>query len=53
LIDLLGLYSGKFLVESFIRNDSAKQRKIAIRNIGARKQYSFINFLGGFIEGLS
>jgi len=28
-------------------------KEIASRNMGARKQYSTISFLGGFIEGIS
>ena len=41
------------------REESQKKKRfdeaeeIANRNMGARKQYSSINFLGGFIEGMS
>ena len=51
---MFGPCNGKIVVESFrkkIFNEEAEE--IASLNMGARNQYSSINFLGGFIEGIS
>jgi len=39
--------------EEFQKKRFDEAEEIANRNMGARKQYSSINFLGGFIEGIS
>ena len=42
----------KILVESF-RKRCNEAEEIANRNMGAKKQYSLINFHGGLTEGIS
>ena len=37
----------------FQKKDIHKAEEIASLDLGARNQYSSINFLGGFIEGVS
>ena len=51
-MDLLCPHSGKIVVESF-REKFIEAEAFANGNMGDRKQYSAINFLGGFIEGIS
>ena len=40
-------------MESFRKKIFSKAEEIASLDMGARNQYSSINFLGGFIEGIS
>ena len=40
-------------MESFRKKIFNKAEEIASLDMGARNQYSVINFLGGFIEGVS
>ena len=39
-------------MESFRKKYSNEAEEIASLNMGARNQYSSINFLGGYIEGI-
>ena len=48
----IGVYHRKILVESF-RKRCNEAEGIANRNMGARKQYSSINFHGRLTEGIS
>ena len=48
----IGVYHRKILVESF-RKRCNEAEEIANRNMGARKQYSSINFHGELTEGIS
>ena len=45
--------NGKVVVESFRKKIFNKAEEITSLNMGARKQYSSVNFLGGFIESIS
>ena len=45
--------NGKVVVESFRKKIFNEAEEIASLNMGARKQYCSINFLGGFIEKIS
>ena len=40
-------------MESFRKKIFNEAKEIASLNMGARKQYSSVNFLGGFIESIS
>ena len=50
---MLGPSNGKIVVECLRKKYSTKPRKSQSLDMGARNQYSSINFLGGFIEGIS
>ena len=50
---LFGPCNGKIVVESFRKKYSNEAEEIASLDMGARNQYSSINFRGGFIDGIS
>ena len=50
---MFGLCNGKIVVESFRKKLFNEAEEIASLEMGAKNQYSSINFLGGFIDGIS